>query len=130
MSFSSLSILYSKQRYGHRSTSLTPIRYVMLCYVKFYETPMGLRLLTYVAHVLLTTKVLYSNSVLGSCNKATVLVRQSARVEKCSMTSHSVTAVMLSAASAFHSPPAWAPALAKAARCARPTCIRLMPTAD
>jgi len=25
LSFSSLSILYSKQRYGHRSTSLTPI---------------------------------------------------------------------------------------------------------
>ena len=33
MSFSSLSILYSKQRYGHRSTSLTPITSAMLCYV-------------------------------------------------------------------------------------------------
>ena len=32
MSFSSLSILYSKQRYGHRSTSLTPITSAMLCY--------------------------------------------------------------------------------------------------
>ena len=35
MSFSSLSILYSKQRYGHRSTSLTPITSAMLCYVMF-----------------------------------------------------------------------------------------------
>jgi len=33
LSFSSLSILYSKQRYGHRSTSLTPITSAMLCYV-------------------------------------------------------------------------------------------------
>ena len=33
MSFSSPSILYSKQRYGHRSTSLTPITSAMLCYV-------------------------------------------------------------------------------------------------
>jgi len=32
LSFSSLSILYSKQRYGHRSTSLTPITSAMLCY--------------------------------------------------------------------------------------------------
>jgi len=33
LSFSSLSILYSKQQYEHRSTSLTPITSAMLCYV-------------------------------------------------------------------------------------------------
>jgi len=35
-STASLSILYSKQRYGHRSTSLTPITSAMLCYVMLY----------------------------------------------------------------------------------------------
>ena len=39
MSFSSLSILYSKQRYGHRSTSLTPITSAMLCYVNYRNGP-------------------------------------------------------------------------------------------
>ena len=33
--FNGFSILYSKQRYGHRSTSLTPITSAMLCYVMY-----------------------------------------------------------------------------------------------
>jgi len=46
LSFSSLSILYSKQRYGHRSTSLTPITSAMLCYVMLCDDEMrfGFRL--------------------------------------------------------------------------------------